>query len=99
MTDQELSEGILAYLQRGHAASPRTDDGAVLAVAVATPPPDLLAKVQGVVNESLSVPVDWDGTSLGDAGRLVASEMATRHPELTPEALDALAWNFTYAWR
>ena len=99
MTDQELSGGVVAYLQRGSAASPRADDSAVLAVAVATPPHDLLATVQGVVNESVDVPVNWDGISLGDAGRLVASEMAARHPELTPEALDALAWNFTYAWR
>ncbi len=99
MTDQELSDGVLAYLQRGHAASPRADDQAVRAVAQETPPAELLARVQAVVTESLAVTIDWDRLSLGDAGRFSAAETAKRHPELSHEALDALAWNFTYAWR
>jgi len=96
MTDQ-LSEGILAYLQARSAASPRTDEGAVLAL------PDggvaLLEEVKAVVTESLAVTVDWNSLSLGDAGRYAAAETGRRHPELDQEALDAIAWNFTFAWR
>lgn len=96
MSDQ-LSEGVLAYLHSRDAASPRTDEAAVLAL------PDgdqaLLEQVKAVVNESLAVTVDWNALSLGDAGRHAAAETAKRHPELDREALDALAWNFTFAWR
>ena len=45
------------------------------------------------------MPVDWNALSLGDAGRFAAAEMGRRHPELSGEALDALAWNFSFVWR
>ena len=106
MTDQ-LSEGVLAYLQARTAASPRTDEGAVLALAddgtrAADGGADgaaLLAEVKAVVGESLAVTVDWNALSLGDAGRYAAAETGKRHPGLSQEALDAIAWNFTFAWR
>ena len=99
MTDQELSEAVVAYLQRGRAASPRSDTDAVRAVATTTPPDQLVGKVQALVSESLDVKVDWSALSLGDAGRAAAAEMAVRHPELDTAALDALAWNFSFVWR
>lgn len=97
--DQELSAAILAYLQRGSAASPRTDIESCAAVATVRDAAELVAETVAIVQESLGVPVDWSSLSLGDAGRAVAAEMSARHPELSTEALDALAWNFTFAWR
>jgi hypothetical protein len=99
MADAELSRGVIAYLQRGRAASPRADKEAVLATAGPTPPDELLQRVEAVVAESLSVAVDWDTLSLGDAGRFAAQETVRRHPGLSDEAAEALAWNFTFAWR
>jgi hypothetical protein len=98
MTDTPLDTGILAYLQRGVAASPRSDTAAVLAIS-ATEGEALLRQVKAVVTESLSVPVDWPSTTLADAGRHVSDVMRERHPELGQDALDALAWNVTYEWR
>ena len=95
----ELSAGVLAYLQRGQAASPRQDREAVRTVARESSPEALLTEVEALVAESLAVSVDWQNPGLGDAGRAVAAEMGKRHPELSHEALDALAWNFTFAWR
>jgi pimeloyl-ACP methyl ester carboxylesterase len=99
MSDDELSAGVLAYLQKGVAASPRADGSACAAVAATREPTALVREVEALVQESLTVPVHWDGMSLGDVGRHVAAEMATRHPELSQEAQEALAWNFTFAWR
>ncbi len=99
MNDDELSAGVLAYLQKGVGASPRTDEAACAAAATTRDPAVLLAEVKALVQESLAVPVDWDSMSLGDAGRHVAAEMAQRHPGLSQEAQDALAWSFTFAWR
>jgi len=99
VTDQELSAAVVAYLQRGQAASPRADADAVRALASTSDPEALVARVEALVSESLDVPVDWASLSLGDAGRAAAAEMARRHPELDSAALDALAWNFTFVWR
>jgi len=99
IVDDELSAGLLAYLQKGVAASPRADEAACAASATIREPDVLLAEVKGLVRESLSVPVDWDSMSPGDAGHHVVAEMAKRHPELSQDALEALAWNFTFAWR
>ncbi|GAB3017277.1 hypothetical protein GCM10011376_02540 [Nocardioides flavus (ex Wang et al. 2016)] len=99
MTDDELSAGVLTYLQKGRAASPRADEEACAAAAVGREPVLLVMEVKGLVEESLAISIDWDSTSLGDAGRRVAAEMQARHPELSPEAVDALAWNFTFVWR
>lgn len=99
MNDDELSTGVVAYLQKGSAASPRADEEACARVAAAREPATLVSEVKALVQESLAIRIDWDATSLGDAGRQVAAEMARRHPELSQEALEALAWNFTFAWR
>jgi hypothetical protein len=97
--DPELSAAVVAYLQRGSAKSPRTDREAAAGEATSSDPAELVARVEAYVQESVDVPVDWNALSLGDAGRFAAAEMGRRHPELSGEALDALAWNFSFAWR
>lgn len=99
MNDEELSAGVIAYLQKGAAASPRADEEACAGVASTRDPATLVAEVTTLVRESLAIPIDWSSTSLGDAGRQVAAEMGRRHPGLSAEARDALAWNFTFTWR
>jgi len=94
--DAELSEGILAYFQRGQAASPRADEEAVRAFAGSWSADELVAAVKGLVEESLNIPIDWQETSLADAGRKVTAEMLRRHPQTSP---DAFGWNFTFTWR
>lgn len=99
MTDQELSDGVVAYLQKGNAFSPRADEEAVRAVATDASPDELVERVKAVVAESLAVTVDWNSLSLGDAGRAAAAETAGHHPGLDDAAREALAWNFSFAWR
>lgn len=95
----ELSRAIVAFLQRGEAKSPRADRAAAAAEATHSEPELLVANVERIVQECLDVPVDWEELSLGDAGRAAAAAVGRRHPELSVEALDALAWNFSYVWR
>lgn len=99
MNDDELNAGMLAYLQKSLAASPGADEEACAAVATIRTPDVLLAEVKALVQESLAISIDWDNMSLGDAGRHVSAAMAKRHPELSQDAQDALAWNFTFGWR
>lgn len=96
---EELNAAILAFLHAGNAASPAHDEEAVAGLACDTDANALVARVQALLQESVGIPVAWDELSLGDAGTRVAREMRGRHPELTQEAADALAWNFTFTWR
>lgn len=94
----DLDEAIIAYLRRGSSASPRADEAAVLAGDYRDPA-GMLIQVRELIEESLGIEVDWNGVTLGEAGRQVAATMRRRHPSLSVEAVDALAWNVTYAFR
>lgn len=96
---EELSRAIVAFLQRGVAKSPRAERAAAAAQATRSEPAVLVAQVEQIVQETLDVSVDWGSMNLGEAGRAAAAEIGRRHPGLTADALDALAWNFTFAWR
>ncbi|MHA3702914.1 hypothetical protein ACXR2U_12120 [Jatrophihabitans sp. YIM 134969] len=90
-TDQALSDGVVAYLAYGDAASWRRRPEAV--------PEEIRTEVEAVVAEADSVRVDWDDRTLGQAGDLMRDEMARRHPELSADALAALRWKWTFDWR
>jgi hypothetical protein len=94
-----LSEAVVAYLGYKRERSPRIDAAAADAAAARNGSPPRTSTVEELVAESLTIPVDWSRTSLGDAGRQVAAEMKRRHPELSDLAADALGWNFTFQWR
>ena len=88
--DHELSAAIVGYLRHGSSPSP----GADREVAG-----ELVDPVERIVGECLNVPVDWAVLGLGEAGRRAAREVGARYPQLTKDALDALAWNFAFVWR
>lgn len=94
-----VNPAIVAFLQRGAAASPRADRSAVAALVHDSSGPEVIAEVERLVQETIDVPVEWRNVSLGDAGRAAGAEMLRRHPWLSAEALDALQWAFTFAWR
>jgi hypothetical protein len=58
------------------------------------------ARLQGRVEQLLSQAwLDWQewGTSdLDEATERVAQQVERNHPELSPDAVRALAWNFSY---
>lgn len=47
----------------------------------------------------MAIKIDWADNSLSEGGRAAQQILAARHPELGPEALEALYWMFTYNWR
>ena len=97
--DVELSAGVVAFLRHRAAASPGRDRDGCRTVATTRPPDLLLEEVVALVEESERIPAAWTSQSLGDAGRAAAEEMGARHPRLSGEALTALAWNYSFAWR
>jgi hypothetical protein len=53
--------------------------------------------LQQLVAEAVYWPVDWDLHDLDSASRLVQDGMASRHPELSDEAMAAIMWEFGYS--
>ena len=99
--DQLLSKAIISYLSKGKSSFPKHDEDAVrlLASDAHTDPEMLLDKAQTITTECASIEVDWSTHSLTEGGKEVARVMTERHPELEDDAIDALAWMFTYMWR
>lgn len=98
MEDRDLTLAVVRYLAKGSSAFPRRDADAALAMPIAQPA-ELLERARAVVDECMSVPVDWSNRTLEEGGREAEREIAKKHPELGPDALAALFWAFTYLWR
>lgn len=101
MDHQIRSQAIIAYLGKGRSAFPRSDADAVLTLATDTglDANELLASVRAVVDECMAIKVNWSNNTLPEGGDDVKRVLATRHLELSDDALAALRWAFTYNWR
>lgn len=101
MEDRELSQAIIVYLAKGTSPYPRPDDDAVVAFAadIDADAEALVGNVHAIVEECMSIEIDWSTHSLVEGGREAQRVIAERHPEIGADALDALFWMFTYNWR
>lgn len=97
--NESLSDAVIAYLAKGRSPFPRADEDAVAPDAAPGTREALVAEVRAIVEECMGVPVDWSSMSLQEGGRHAQATMADRHPDLSPAALEALYWAFTYNWR
>lgn len=99
--DQLLSQAIITYLSKGKSSFPKHDEDSVkvLATNAGIDPEMLLDAVRAITMECASIEIDWSNHSLAEGGQEVQRVMAKRHPELEKNAVDALAWMFTYMWR
>ncbi|NOU27011.1 MAG: hypothetical protein HOO96_03810 [Polyangiaceae bacterium] len=55
--------------------------------------------VAGVQHVAAAIDVDWTRVDLAAGTALFRARIADAHPELDAQALDALAAQFSYAWR
>lgn len=93
---EDIGFGIVLYLGFGLSSSPSCNSAGV----VNEYGPSLLPQVLSIVDEAGRIDVDWSsGLTLEAAGNFVKHEMEKRHPELTDEALNAIAWKYTFDWR
>lgn len=98
MVDDRLSRAIIEYLAKGRSSFPKTDEAAVVAVA-GNDAADMVVRVREIVDEMMAIEIDWSASSLSEGARTARATMASRHPEFSDEALDALHWMFSYSWR
>jgi hypothetical protein len=88
-----LSTALRLYTGRGVSAHPRQDRAAVLGSAVCRP---FLTEIEQLLDEVGELRPDWNGHSLASASEWAKAEIKARHPELADDALDTLAWSFSY---
>lgn len=87
------------YLGYGVALSPICDGAKLVEIYGQLEGTDMLNNVQMLTNEAAQISIDWANSSLAAAGMAVHAEMHNRHPDLDINALDAIAWKFTFDWR
>ncbi|MEO8887785.1 MAG: hypothetical protein ABI429_00570 [Jatrophihabitantaceae bacterium] len=94
----ELSRAVVVYVGRGYHASPHPSRDRVVET-FGDLGPQLAAAAASIVDEADATTVDWSDQTLQQVGKYVRGAIASRHPELTDEALDAIYWKWTYDWR
>ena len=97
MVDDTLSAAVIAYL-----GVPGRSDGRMPAerLAESTRNPELLAQVEALIADlDTADPPLWQTPSLAEMSTRASAYLATRHPELSPAAVRAIAAWFTYNWR
>jgi hypothetical protein len=95
VADEPLSEAVVLYFGGGTSAWPLRQTDAVQA-AFGAP---MLERVIALQHEVMAPTPDWSSVEYLEAGRQARERMANAHPELTDVALDALQWEFFYAWK
>ena len=97
------SHAVVVYTGKDRSPFPVEDIGAVRSLDVPEAE-DLARYVQTVAGELNTLfPLDWaerNNVEPDRAVRLIESAMGARHPELSVEAVAALAWTWSYcAWK
>ncbi|OBF53304.1 hypothetical protein A5787_06105 [Mycobacterium sp. 852002-50816_SCH5313054-b] len=92
--DVDLNEAIVSCLRR-YPASNRGEFEARFGSAAAA----VMEQVRAILNEAMTVEPDWNRMQLNEAGDYVEAVMHDRHPNLTPEALEAIGNYYTFQMR
>ena len=89
------SEALTLYLKH----YPRKNDIEFDAFYGAQSASTARALVRGLLDEAMSLRPDWSHMTLNDAGDFVEAEVHSRHPELSPKALECIGNYHTYLMR
>jgi hypothetical protein len=98
-SSRDVSSALCAYLGAGKFSYPSPLASRIREVFGEPAATELEKRVMELVDESFAIAIDWNEHSLASAGEHVRATMRARHPDLSPEAIEALVWNFTYNWR
>jgi hypothetical protein len=96
--DEELSRAVVAYIRGAGKSWPHRSPEAVARAMGADTAQRLGPQLKRLADETVYWPVDWDQHDLNSAAEMVRSGVAERHPELSSEAIEALLWDFSYAY-
>lgn len=95
----ELRQALVLYLGYGSTPYPVADGAKVVEVYGQQMGAALISDVLKLTDEVNQIKIDWSNVSLEVAGKIVRAEIHNRYPFLGDQALDAIAWKFTFDWR
>jgi hypothetical protein len=96
VVDVELSRAVVAYIRGSGLPYPHDDLDAVARILGTFGAERLQPRLDKLASEAVYWRVDWGSHDLDSASGLVHDALASRHPELSGEAIEALMWEFDY---
>lgn len=95
----DVSQAVVLYLGFRRAPSPREDGAKLVQEFGATKGAELESQVRSLVEELGKINVDWSRYSWESATKMARDRMEANHPDLSDDALEALAWKIAFDWR
>jgi hypothetical protein len=95
-TNADLSRALVHFLHfnERYVAFSKSDPDRLLKEFGPSKGPELVARVQSLIQEANDLPIDWSKHTLASASHEFRRIICERHPELSDEAIRALKWKF-----
>ncbi len=94
-----LSQAVVVWSGWGEAAWPARDGGRVAERFGRDVAPLLLSRIRQLEDDFYSSRARFTARELAEMEERAASEFRGKHPELTEDAVQALAWCYTYDYK
>ena len=97
--NQRISEAVVVWTGYGSTASPRRDERAFVEAFGDEGALDLLLMVRRLEKEFYASDARHTAPGLKEMGDAAAAQFRALHPELSQDAIRALAWCYTYDYK
>jgi hypothetical protein len=95
----QLSAAVVAYFKNRGMASDDERAAALSPLVSSSDLPVVKAKIAGLVKETFNIGAKYSGLEFLRAMSATARDLRDVHPELTEDAIDSLAWYWSYCNR
>lgn len=89
----------MLYLGKGVTPYPTRDPRRLVDRFGSLDAADLVAYCEAVLEELYDSNPDWATENLAEATERAVAVVASRHPELSPDALASLSWSYSWDWK
>jgi hypothetical protein len=94
-----FTEALLVWTAYGLDTAPRRDDASVISQFGAEAASELLPAMKSLMDEFYLSDAKYTAADLVEMGRMATKEFKAKHPEVADEALEALAWCYTFDFK
>jgi hypothetical protein len=92
-----ISRALVVWIGKGESAWPDHDDARLIRNFGADDAAELLPALRAIEDEFFESDARDRVADLGEMARAAAAEFRDKHPEIAEDAIDALAWSYSYA--
>lgn len=98
-SSDDISQAIVMWTGYRSESWPSRNDDRFASLIGADSAIELLPVIRRLENEFYESDAHDTVSGLGEMARAAAAEFRERHPELSDEAVDALAWCYSWDWK